>query len=285
MVTFDDFIKEKYNLKKTWPFKPVGTLINPSRQPKSSGIYSQKMKEEQEYLTIFTNTFVQSRMAYMTWILSAFIGIIGNFVINFYFSLPLGAELNNVIFIFGLFFIIVMVLIGTKYIESPKFLFSFIPDYYDFPPNYNTYINHDQLSNIKSRIIVQFDISDLVINYSNLILMIILRDHLKEITEKVKYLRISDVDILSYGSIAATIKIETNFRAMVSPIPREELVKEFMQVLVAFMKCRTLCNVLAFETDTSEWQKHGASFIDLIVDWDIEKGINDLKTELESILT
>jgi hypothetical protein len=281
MVSINEFCEKRYDHQMSWPFRPSGTLIKPSREPSGVNKITDKGQMEFEYYNQFVNNFIQSRLNHITWILAAVIGVLGNLVVSFAFSTPNVTPLNNIVTIFGVL-LIIFIIIGLLYIEPMKFMFSFLPDYLSFPKGYAKYVDINSLENVKAKINVQFDVVDeYVANFGNLVLLIILRDHLKEALKDVKYLKIVDIKSLSQFSVSLHITISTKLRALIFPVSRETIVREFMTLMGSITRCRILCSVLAFETDEEEWKKYGANFLDTVVDWDFRLKTSEIISEIK----
>ncbi len=279
--TLEEFINKK-NIRGVWPYLPSGILKKPSRKPSGVGQLADKHFKEFETAVKFVDDQIRSRFIFITWILTAIIGVLGNLLITTIFSEPRFSNFRNFIAFEGLLILILLIIIGLSFIHPISFRVDFIPDYVDFPKGYGQYIDYDSLSSPYARIKIQFDfIDEVVINFGRLIRLMIFRDYINKVIEETKYIKIENIAQAGAFLPNLYLTLSTTWLARFTPINREIIINEFMRFTGSLTNCRITCNVLAFETSSEEWIQKGPKFLDTVSGWDFESGIIQILNQIQ----
>lgn len=281
-MTWKEFIEAKiFSNVDTWPYRPRGTIKKPQHDEVDPSESTSKLVEmqNQEYNEAerFIENFSNKQKSVIGWIFAAFIGVVGNLIVNLAFSSPVSS--GNMFLI--LFFIIVFALLVLTYLRFlPKvsMIFKFIPSYKSFPSGYERHIPQARCKKPSSQIILSYNrLQEVVTGFGVLVRVAILKDSLLPLLKKFSYVKISD--IRDIGKVAYFIEISTNgWKPWVDPKARDRIRSELRDFIQGMMNARQICSVFDFELEPKEWALRGCDFVDAISDWnfhDMRKALID----------
>jgi hypothetical protein len=264
---------------ETWPFRPLGTLKKPSKKDSPTDSYLTEQDRELVLVDEFIKSFSQYRYIFISWIIVALIGVLGNLGVNFLFS---GNIVGNSWLAFSIFIVILcLVTLGLLYIPKMKVTFRFVSEYHGFPKGFEQYIDAGSVSKVGSRIKLNFNMLDEVAtSYAQVVKANIFKDDLKSALSKCKYLRLEKAIIISPYLPAFFLTISTNQKALWCNISEETIRLEYIDTINALFRSRMRCGVMAFKLDPELWRAGGAYFLDAVVDWEFSKILQDITNEI-----
>jgi len=286
-MTWEEFIEAKiFSNVDTWPYRPRGTIKKPQHEDVDPRESSSKLLEmqNQEYneLERFIENFSNKQKSVIGWIFAAFIGVVGNLIVNLAFSPPIFSGDISII----LFFMIVFALLVLTYLSFlPKvsMIFKFIPSYKSFPSGYEKHIPQAQCKKPSSQIILSYNrLQEVVTDFGVLVRVAILKDSLLPLLKKASYVKISD--IRDIGGVGYLIEISTNgWKPWVDPKARDRIRRELGDFIQGMMDARQICSVFDFELEPKEWALRGCDFLDAVYDWNFDNMRKALIDKLLSV--
>ena len=265
------FLETRIKDYNSWPYLPSGTLKIPNKQSGPVKENTNWYEREFELSDHFFKEFISKKLTVVSWLIAALIGIAGNLAISLLFASEFILIRNIALFSLSILIIIALIIIFFNYYPKFNYTIKYFSDYLDFPSGYEQYIPQSQL-NAYSKFITQYNnLSLTVTNYGSLVRTKILYDHLNEKLINYKYISISDIILIEKYLPLIIISISTNFEAFITPRNEDKIRDELRDLLLTLWQSKTLCHMMAFETDKYEWQKQGPTFLDTVSKWDINK--------------
>ena len=255
----------------SWPYRPSDILKIPNQAPGSTKEISNWYERELELSDNFLKDFISKKLAVVSWLIAALIGIIGNLAVSILFATEFFLMRNIALFSLSIIILIVLVVTFFNYYPKLNYTIKYFSDYSDFLSGYEQYVSQSQL-NVYSNFIIQYNNLPLIVNdYGSLVRMKILYDHIRDKLMNYKYIYVSDIILIDKYLPLITISISTNFEAFITPKNENKIRDELHDLLLTLWQSKNLCNRMAFEADKEEWQKHGSSFLNMVSNWDFEK--------------
>ncbi|OGD58690.1 hypothetical protein A3K78_09405 [Candidatus Bathyarchaeota archaeon RBG_13_52_12] len=270
------FLEMPVNDYNSWPYRPSDILKIPNQEPGPVKEITNWYERELELSDNFLKDFISKKLAVISWLIAALIGIIGNLAVSILFATEFFLMRNIALFSLSIIILIVLIVAFFNYYPKLNYTIKYFSDYLDFPSGYEQYVTKSQL-NVYSNFIIQYNNLPLIVNdYGSLVRMKILCDHLRDKLTNYKYIHISDVTLIDKYLPLIIISISTNFEAFITPKNENKIRDELHDLLHTLLQSKTLCNAMAFETDKEEWHKHGSSFLNVVSNWDFDK----MRTEI-----
>jgi hypothetical protein len=255
----------------SWPYRPSNFLKIPNQEPGPVREITNWYERELELSDNFLKDFISKKLAVVSWLIAALIGIVGNLAVSILFASEFFLMRNIALFSLSIIIVIVLIVAFFNYYPKLNYTIKYFSDYHDFLSGYEQYVSQSQL-NIYSNFIIQYNDLPLIVNdFGSLIRVKILYDHLRDKLMNYKYIYISNIILIDKYLPLITISISTNFEAFITPKNENKIRDELHDLLHILWQSKNLCNTMAFEADREEWQRHGASFLNVVSNWDFDK--------------
>lgn len=283
-ITWQDFVKSNVHEINTWPYLPSGILKKSEEYDLNKETNKLMKFQDEDYREVkrFVETFSEKQKTALSWILTAFIAVLGNLAVNLAFALPILAD--NMYWMFLILIIVVALTITyLKFLPKVSAIIGFIPSYVTFPEGYEKFITQAPCTKLHSKIIFNFErLGEKVIEFGKLVRVTILKSRLCPTLKKTSYIRISKITDVGKG-LAYYIEISTKgAKLWLDPRGREKIELEFREMVAAMLTARQICSVHRFELNPKEWDVHGCDFIDGISEWDLEQVRKAIIDELQA---
>jgi len=272
----------------TWPYLPRG-LISEGQEDKELGRRNMDrvMKESEDSFSELERVikeFVSRQRTIISWILAVFAGVAGNFVVNVLFgSLNFQvSDLSLILLIVGsIIFAVLIFIIFLYYPTRLSYRIVFIPPF-EYPQPFKPVINEDKLK-LKAKILVQVDptFHDLIVRYTNLISLAILRDELKKVGMRI--VKVSELRELASGYPYFRIEIELKQRRMFwHPKVASKARSELILVNDALTRTKIQIGVHSVDRNKERWKNKGHVFLNEISQWNMEETMQKIKEQIMS---
>lgn len=279
-LSADNLLTMKVTDVDTWPFLPRG-IISPDRESmydKEKDRINKDETTEFQSLSGITTRLHERQIIVVSFMLAIAIGVLGNLAVSLLFG-SINLQITNVAFL-------VFVLIVIAFLAYMIFLYAplnlnyrvqFNPPW-EYPRMSLPKLAEDKLT-LKGRLEASYPSSfiELVLNYSNLLTVAILRDYLRIVA--FKNLRITELKSLGddYPFYTITIDFKHSWLFWKLKIP-EEATSELISLNSQLMMAKILIGVHALDNDSDRWFQRGHVFINEVSTWDI----NDIKRKIEN---
>lgn len=292
-LTEENIVNNKILLFDTWPFSLDYSKLNNLQQ---QAVYSVGIGKEKTLSMQIENTakdLKDKQVLIVSWLLAAFVGVLGSFVVNLFFGTVH----------FGMYELWLAIPISAIALFAVYLMLRFLPlklsFKVDFDPSsyssikYNELIGHLQFHELsvktKKLVIDETTFGHLMLNYVNVVMLAMIRDHLVDKKSKILKIKVSKIS-------SGTAK--TTFLLSLDP-PKYELTIDFKRsymfwfpkvLLKTKPELNSLVNAIkSAETamggywfdNSNEWERRGTAFLNTIADWDIEALIKKIELQIK----
>ena len=279
-LSIDNLLTKKVTDIDTWPFRPRG-VIQPDRDnmfdKEKDKINKDWEMEFQNILNSVTSRLRERQILIVSFSLAIITGVLGNLAVSFLFG-SISFQIANAIYLV-IILAIIAILAGmiVLYVHlSLNYGVQFMPPW-RYPEMSLPELAEDKLSP-KGRLETSYPSSftKLVLDYTNLLTIVMLRDHLKEVAFKnLRIVELHSPPDFPFYTITIDFKHQWLFWKWNIP---EAVSSELSNLNTQLMLAKIFIGVHALDINPDRWLQRGHIFINEVSQWNM----NDARKRIES---
>ncbi|UCH01565.1 MAG: hypothetical protein JSV20_06825 [Candidatus Bathyarchaeota archaeon] len=268
----------------TWPYLPRG-LVSKSEKSDVMDKNSEEHKNQFFQIEQALRTLSERQRVIVSWLLVVSAGILGNLIVNLFFGSPnfYFSSSSGALLIIGITLLLGSIyLIFRYYPTNLSYQIRFLPPW-EYPPDFYPTFNMDELSSLaKIHVSSKSSFHNIIVKFSNLIALAILRDQLNSVDMKI--LKVSELDWIGrpfhpFYSITLDFKSSKSFW---SPSIGKKVKAELIKINDAILIAKKSIKDRAVEHSESEWIQRGHNFLNEISQWETDNLIETIQTKITS---